>query len=70
MQQADGTAWMAFFCSNMLRIALELARVDRSYEDVASKFLEHFAQIADAMNHFRGKGLWDRRDGFYYDKVS
>ena len=58
LEQADGTAWMAFYCCHMLRIALELARIDPCYDDIASKFLEHFAQIADAMNHLGGSGLW------------
>jgi hypothetical protein len=69
LAQADGTAWMAFYCSTMLSMALELARHDRSYEDVASKFFEHFVGIADAMNSFGGTGLWDERDGFYYDQL-
>jgi hypothetical protein len=74
LRQADGTAWMAFFCSTMLAIALELARngggkVRTAYEDMASKFLEHFVQIADAMNTLGGTGLWDEVDGFYYDQI-
>jgi hypothetical protein len=74
LRQADGTAWMAFYCSTMLGIALELARngggeVRTAYEDMASKFLEHFIQIADAMNTFGGTGLWDDEDGFYYDQI-
>jgi hypothetical protein len=64
LEQSDGTAWMAKFCLNMLEMALHLANHDRSYEDVALKFFEHFAYIAAAMN--RG-GLWDEQDGFYYD---
>jgi len=67
LEQADGTAWMAFFCSTMLSIALELASEDPSYEDVASKFFEHFVAITDAMNSLGGSGLWDDTDGFYYD---
>jgi hypothetical protein len=67
--QADGTAWMAFYAARMLTIALELARHNPSYEDIASKFFEHFVAIADATNHFAGAGLWDERDGFYYDQV-
>ena len=67
LEQADGTAWMAFFCGTMLSIALELASEDRSYEDVASKFFEHFVAITDAMNSLGGSGLWDDTDGFYYD---
>jgi hypothetical protein len=73
LQQADGTAWMAFYCSTMLAMALELAwdgeRVRPAYEDMASKFLEHFVQIADAMNSLGGSGLWDEADGFYYDQI-
>jgi hypothetical protein len=65
--QADGTAWMAFYCTTMLSIALELASHDPTYEDVASKFFEHFVAIADAMNSLGGTGLWDAEDGFYYD---
>lgn len=69
LEQADGTAWMAFFCSVMLSIALELASTDPSYEDVASKFFEHFVEIADTMNTIGGTGLWDENDGFYYDQL-
>ncbi len=69
LEQADGTAWMAFFCSTMLAIALELAQENPAYEDVASKCFEHFVAIADAMNTFGQDGLWDERDGFYYDEI-
>jgi hypothetical protein len=69
IEQADGTAWMAFFCLTMLAMALELASVEPEYEDVASKFFEHFVAIADAMNHLGGEGLWDEQDGFYYDRL-
>jgi Mannosylglycerate hydrolase MGH1-like glycoside hydrolase domain len=69
LEQADGTAWMAFYCTTMLAIALELARNDPAYEDVASKFFEHFVAIADAMNTVGGNGLWDEEDGFYYDQL-
>ncbi len=65
--QADGTAWMAFFCLTMLSIAVELAGEDPAYEDVASKFFEHFVAICDAMNKIGGVGLWDEEDGFYHD---
>lgn len=68
LEQADGTAWMAFYCTTMLAMALELASHDSSYEDVASKFFEHFVDIADAMNCLGGSGLWDETDGFYYDQ--
>jgi hypothetical protein len=70
LQQADGTAWMAFYCSTMLSIALELAREDATYADMASKFFEHFVAIVDAMNELGGTGLWDEADGFYYDRLS
>ncbi len=69
LEQSDGTSWMAMFCLNMLAIALELAKEDRVYEDVASKFFEHFVYISDAMNNVRNDDteLWSERDGFYYD---
>lgn len=73
LQQADGTAWMAFYCSTMLAMALELAqdgdKVREAYSDMASKFFEHFVQIADSMNTLGGTGLWDEEDGFYYDRI-
>jgi hypothetical protein len=69
LEQADGTAWMAFYCSTMLAIALELADGDPAYEDIASKFFEHFVAIADAMNRLGGAGLWHEEDGFYYDQM-
>jgi hypothetical protein len=69
LEQADGTAWMAFYCATMLSIALELAGEDPTYEDVASKFFEHFVAITDAMNTLGGSGLWDDADGFYYDRL-
>ena len=69
LEQADGTAWMAFYCGTMLSMALELASEDPSYEDVASKFFEHFVAITDAMNTLGGTGLWDEEDGFYYDQL-
>jgi hypothetical protein len=69
LEQADGTAWMAFFCGTMLSIALELSSEDPAYEDVASKFFEHFIAIIDAMNAFGGAGLWNEEDGFYYDHL-
>jgi len=67
LKQADGTAWMAFFCVQMLMIALELAQDDPVYEDMASKFFDHFVRITHAMNETNGTGLWDEEDGFYYD---
>ena len=69
LEQADGTSWMAFFCGTMLSMALELAGEDPAYEDVASKFFEHYVAIADATNGLGGTGLWDEADGFYYDHV-
>jgi len=69
LAQADGTAWMAFYCGTMLTLALELADGDSSYEDIASKFFEHFVRIADAINHLGGSGLWHSEDGFYYDQL-
>ncbi|MBI2497582.1 MAG: glucosidase [Opitutae bacterium] len=69
LEQADGTAWMAFYCGTMLAISLELAEEDPAYEDIASKFFEHFVAIADAMNHLGGAGLWHEEDGFYYDQL-
>jgi hypothetical protein len=67
LEQADGTAWMGFYCLTMLSIALELAQTRPAYEDIASKFFEHFVAICDAMNTLGGYGLWDDTDGFYYD---
>ena len=69
LQQADGTAWMGFYCLTMLSMALELAENNPVYEDMASKFFEHFIHIADAMNTLGGTGLWENEDGFYYDKL-
>ncbi len=69
LQQADGTAWMASYCLTMLAIALELAQENPVYEDLASKFFEHFVYIGDAMNDLGGTGLWDDGDGFYYDQL-
>ena len=69
LEQADGTAWMAFYCGTMLSMALELAEHDPAYEDIASKFFEHFVAIADAMNNLGGSGLWHEEDGFYYDQL-
>ncbi len=69
LHQADGTAWMAFFCLTMLSISLELALEKPAYEDIASKFFEHFVNICDAINSLGGAGLWDDEDGFYYDQL-
>jgi len=69
LEQSDGTSWMGMYCLNMLAIALELAKEDLAYEDVASKFFEHFVHIAHAMNDIgtNGRSLWNDEDGFYYD---
>jgi hypothetical protein len=69
LEQADGTAWMAFYCSTMLSMAIELAKDSPEYEDLASKFFEHFIAIVDAMNSLGGTGLWSESDGFYYDQL-
>lgn len=69
LEQADGTAWMAFYASSMLTIAMELADGNPAYGDMASKFFEHFISIAVAMNSIDGTGLWDEEDGFYYDHL-
>ena len=72
VNQSDGTAWMAMYALNLMRIALELAREDYIYEDVASKFFEHFLYIARAMSDIAGQGigLWDEEDNFYYSVLS
>ena len=70
IDQSDGTSWMGMYCLNMLAIALELASENPAYEDVASKFFEHFVYIAHAMDHRGGAedtSLWDEGDGFFYD---
>ena len=67
IEQSDGTSWMAMYSLNMLKIAMELATVEPSYEDIASKFFEHFLFIASAINKIGGDGLWDEQDQFYYD---
>jgi hypothetical protein len=74
MNQADGTSWMAMYSLNLMRIALELAIHNHVYEDIASKFFEHFLEIAEAMNHIGGDGggigLWNEEDQFYYDQLN
>jgi len=70
LEQADGTAWMASYCLTMLAMAMELAEKDSVYEDIASKFFEHFVSITNAINTLGGTGLWDEKDGFYYDRVA
>lgn len=71
LDQADGTAWMAMYCLNMLNIALELARTRPAYEDVATKFFEHFIYIVSAFYDMgcQGMSLWDEEDGFFYDAL-
>src|SRR6267142_6836101 len=69
LEQSDGTSWMGMFCLNMMRTALELARENPVYENIATKFFEHFLGIAGAMNNLGGQGigLWDEADEFFYD---
>jgi len=67
LEQADGTAWVALFCQNMLEIAYELAANDPTYEDLATNYGIQFLMIAHAMNHVGPDGMWDEEDGFYYD---
>ncbi|MBV8901285.1 MAG: glucosidase [Verrucomicrobia bacterium] len=67
LEQADSTAWMAFYCGVMLSMAIRLAQTRPAYEDIASKFFEHYVAIIDAINSVGGEGLWDDEDGFYYD---
>ena len=72
VNQSDGTAWMAMYALSLMRIALELAREDFVYQDVASKFFEHFLYIARAMSDIAGQGigLWDEQDNFYYSVLN
>ena len=67
LEQADGTAWMAFFSQNMLELAIEIATVDPSYDELAAKFIDHLLWIAHAVNHVGADGMWDEVDGFFYD---
>jgi hypothetical protein len=69
LQQADGTAWMGMYCLNMLEIALELAQTNKAYEDLATKFFEHFTYIASSLNQISKDfpGAWDEEEGFFYD---
>lgn len=71
LEQCDSTSWMGMYCLNLLQIALEIATEDSSYEEMATKFFEHFVDIADAMNNIGGKkeGLWDEERGFYYGEL-
>jgi hypothetical protein len=72
INQSDGTSWMAMYCLNLMRMALELAMHNPVYEDIATKFFEHFLHIAEAMTNFGGRpnGLWDDTDKFYYDELN
>jgi hypothetical protein len=67
LEQADGTAWMAFFSQTMAEVATEIAAQDPSYQEMAAKYLEHFLWIAAAMNSPGSDSMWDEEDGFYYD---
>jgi glycogen debranching enzyme len=69
LDQADATAWMAFYCGCMLQMALELSDNSKAYSDMASKFFEHYVAISEAMNSLHGTGLWEEHDGFYYDHL-
>ena len=72
LQQSDGSGWMGMFCLNMMRIALELAKENKTYEALATKFFEHYVYIGSAMKRMgkRGYELWDEQDGFFYDVLS
>ena len=72
LQQSDGTGWMGMFCLNMMRIALELARENKTYEATATKFFEHYVYIGSAMKHMGEDGIemWDEEDGFFYDVLT
>ena len=67
IEQADGTSWIAMYALNLMDMALEIAQEDPAYEDVASKFFEHFIHISESLNTFGKHGLWHEEDGFYYD---
>ncbi len=69
LEQSDATSWMAFYCQQMFKIALELSRFDQAWDSTATKFLEHFLSIAQAMNNFgtHEESLWNEEDGFFYD---
>ena len=71
VEQADGTAWMAMFCLNMLRISLELSKTNKTYVEMANKFFAHFLYIAAALESIgdTGSGLWDEEDQFFYDQI-
>lgn len=69
LEQADGTSWMAMYCLNMLEMALEISQYDNTYEDVTTKFFEHFVYIAESLNRIgeNWTGSWDDEEGFFYD---
>jgi Glycosyl hydrolase family 63 C-terminal domain len=67
LEQADATAWMALFCQNMMEIAIELTEQDNSYQEMVTKFIDHFLWISRAVNQIGPSGMWDEEDGFYYD---
>lgn len=69
LEQTDGTAWMGMYCLNMLKISMEIACVDSTYEDMTTKFLEHFVYISEALNHISEDwtGSWDEEEGFFFD---
>jgi hypothetical protein len=69
LEQADGTAWMALYCQNMIEIAIELAMHRPAYTEICLKFIEHFMWIATALFHAGGEGMWDEEDGFFYDML-
>ena len=69
LNQADGTSWMAMYSLNLMRIALELAQRNHTYEDIATKFFEHFLSIASAINSEEGMGLWEEEEEFYFDEL-
>ncbi|MBI3875049.1 MAG: glucosidase, partial [Verrucomicrobia bacterium] len=72
LQQSDGSGWMGMFCQNMMRIALELAKENKTYESLATKFFEHYVYIGSSMKRMgrRGYEMWDEADGFFYDVLS
>ena len=69
IEQSDGTSWMAMYSLNLMRMALELAKINPVYQDMATKFFEHFLYIASAMANMgeNNTGLWDDKDEFFYD---
>ncbi|MDH7463688.1 glucosidase [Chitinophagaceae bacterium 26-R-25] len=69
LEQSDGTGWMAMYCLNMLRISSELSTYNPVYQDMATKFFEHFLYIAEAMTHIGEKNIWDEEDRFFYDII-